>query len=339
MYLIVGGSGFLGLNLAESIVNHGGEVVITSRQRSNPMIQAVVDAAKGKIIMEMIDLNNAHEVYNLFSRYKFDAVAYTATKHLLLTQRSAVFTSYNMLFNALEAATAFGVPRFILTSSFVVYRGHPGPWREDLPFPTDATVNLGVLLKSVQAFEVSFKRALEMIALDYGVPIPLWDPNEAPRNDRPQLETAVVRIPGQIGPRYYTMFHTPARLAHALAKGDSDGSLMTNRQFQPINEFAYVRDTADGIRTVLQAPTLPHRIYNVGSGVHVTGREIVEAAHRVAPEAAAQLKLDPAKQPVGQTAEFMDLTRMKQDFGWTPKFGTIDLLLGDYVKWLKSNPK
>lgn len=339
MYLIAGGSGFLGLNLAQSIVDHGGEVVITSRQRSNPMVQAVVDGAGGKIIVEMVDLNNPHEVYNLFSRYNFRAVAHTATKHLLLRQRSSVFTSYNMLFNTLEAATAFGVPRFVLASSFVVYRGQPGPWHEDLAFPPDATANLGVLLKSVQAFEVSFKRALEMIALDYGVPIPPWDPREAPGKERPQLETAVVRLPGQIGPRYYTMFHTTARLAHALAKGDSDGSLLTNRQFHPINEIAYVRDTSDGLRTVLQAPTLPHRIYNVSSGVHVTARDIVEAAQRVAPEAAARLKLDPAAQPVGQTTEFLDLTRMKQDFGWTPKFGTIDLVLGDYVKWLKSNPR
>ena len=337
MYLISGGSGFLGLNTALSIVDHGGEVVITSRRRSNPIAQAVVDAAGGKIILEMVDLNNAHEVYNLFSRYKFDGVAHTATNHLLLQHRSASFTSYNMLFNMLEAATAFAVPRFVLASSHVVYRGMPGPWHEDLPFPLDATAQLGEILKFVQAFEVTFKRVLEMVTLDYGVPVPPWEPTSAPdpRQKKPQLETAVVRVPNQIGPRYASMYHATACLAHAIAKGHE--SMPANRPLRAISEIGYVRDTADGLRTVLQAPKLPRRIYNVSSGVLVNGREIAEAAHRLAPEAASRLKLDPARQAVAQTTEFFDLTRMKEDFGWTPKFGTIDLILKDYVEWLKSN--
>jgi nucleoside-diphosphate-sugar epimerase len=337
MYLIAGGAGFLGLNTAKSLVDAGKEVVITTRRRQDPMAASVVEAAGGKIILEVVDLNNHHEVYNLFSRYDFQGVLHTATNHMFAQSRSANFTSYNMLFNTLEAATAFDVGRFVLASSQVVYRGDPGPWREDATFAPEAEQSLGELLKFVPSFEVTFKRVLEMVALDYGVPIKTWDraPSAERRKARNQLETAVVRFSTQCGPYYTSMYNPTACLAHALAKGHDQ--MPPNRALRAANDIGYVRDNADGLKTVLLADSLPHRIYNVSSGFQVSGVEIAEAAHRVAPEGAHRLGLDPRTQAQAKSTEIFDLSRMKVDFGWVPKFGSIDLVLEDYVAWLKEH--
>lgn len=241
-----------------------------------------------------------------------------------------------MLFNTLEAATAFDVRRFVLASSQVVYRGTPGPWRETAIFHPDATLDKGELLKFVPDFEVVFKRVLEMVTLDYGTPIASWD--RAPKRqekERAPLETAVVRFATQCGPLYVSMYNPTACLAHALAKGHD--SLPADRALRPVNDIAYVRDNAYGLKTVLTAQALPNRVYNVSSGLRVTGREIAEAAHRLDPVGAARLGLDPAVQAAGESLEYFDVSRMEQDFGWKPRFSSIDAMLSDYVDWLREH--
>lgn len=335
MYLIVGGAGFLGLNTAQALALDGHDVVITTRRRSDPMAQQVAVQSDGRITLEVVDLNNHHEVYRLMSQYDFQTVAHTATNHMFAQGRSANFTSYNMLFNTLEAAAAFGVSRFVLASSQVVYRGTPGPWVESAAFPPDATENRGEMLKFVPDFEIAFKRVLEMVALDYGTPVSVWDraPHSARASTSAPMETAVVRFATQCGPLYTSMYNPTACLAHALAKGHA--SMPANRTLRPVNDIAYVRDNADGLKTVLAAKSLPNRIYNVSSGVRVTGRQIAESAHRIDPAGAERLGLDPENQAEGSTDEYFDLTRMAQDFGWHPRYPTIDAVLDDYLGWLR----
>ncbi len=337
MFLIAGGSGFLGLNTAQALAATGAEVVITSRRRSDPMGEAVASQSNGRIRLEVVDLNNPHEVYHLMSRYPFEGVVHTATNHMFARSRATNFSSYNMLFNTLQAATAANVRRFVLASSQVVYRGVPGPWREDARLPVDPDGERGELLKFVPDFEVTFKRVLEMVALDYGVPMQVWDRAPGAGQARPStpLETAVVRFPTQCGPWYSSMYNPTACLAHALAKGHE--KMPPDRPLRAFNDIGYVRDNADGLKTVLLADRLPHRLYNVASGIRVTGVEIAAAAHRVAPAAAQRLGLDPAAQAASTTSEYFDISRMKQDFGWTPKFDRIDTMLEDYIEWLRSH--
>jgi len=173
-----------------------------------------------------------------------------------------------------------------------------------------------------------------MVALDYGAPIKVWDraPSAERRKPRRPLQTAVVRFATQSGPYYTSMYNPTACLAHAIAKGHD--RMPADRPLRAINDIAYVRDNADGLKTVLLAETWPHRIYNVSSGFQVTGRQIAEAAHRLAPDAAKRLDLDPAKQAQAESTEIFDISRMKADFGWTPRFNSIDKMLADYVEWL-----
>jgi nucleoside-diphosphate-sugar epimerase len=334
MYLIAGGAGFVGLNATKILAERGQQVVITTRRRADAQADEVVASANGAVALEVVDLNNLHEVDDLFSRYDFAGVLHTATNHMFAPNRATNWTSYNVLFNTLQAATAWGVPRFVLASSTVVYRGTPGPWREDLPLPTDLAAVGG---PGAPLFEVTLKRVMELLALDYGTPMTPQDLAPALGRTRAstQMETAVVRFPSQCGPYYTSMFNAVACLAHVLA-GRLD-AMPAGRRLRPWNDLSYALDSASALVEVLLAPTLPSRVYNVASGLRVSAREIAQAAARVAPKAAERLQLEATSLEGQPQNSYMDLTRIERDLGWKPRFGDLDRMLGHYVEWLREH--
>jgi UDP-glucose 4-epimerase len=329
MILISGGAGFTGLNTAELYASAGIPVVITTHKRNDIMAKAV---AGDLITVEMIDLSNPYEVNELFSRYEFEGVIHTATAHMFAATRAANFATYKMLFNCLEAANSFGVRRFVLVGSLVVYRGLEGPFKEGMAPPPDIAYNPPGLLQFFPHFEVSVKRAMELIALDYGLPADPWD--RAPVRSgkkRPQLETAVVRLPWQLGPRYTSMYSPIASVLHAAVRDDR--TLLKDRQLKDYMPVSYVRDSASGIMAVMQAKHLPHRIYNVSSGVMPTAHDVLATLYDVMPAARNKLGLEVPPQLSPVPPEYLDISRIRDDLGWRPGY-TLASMFTDYLEWL-----
>jgi nucleoside-diphosphate-sugar epimerase len=326
------------MNTAKTLAEAGADVVITTRRRSDPLAEAVVAQSDGKVILEVIDLNNPHEVDHLFARYDFAGVIHAATNHMFSQSRSANWTSYNMLFNTLEAATAAGVKRFVLAGSFVVYRGVLPPWREDATFPPEISPGGTPLEQRWPFFEVALKRVMEILVLDYGLPMKSWD--QAPASGHalkhPQMETAVVRFPAQCGPLYTSMYSGISNLVHAIAKGWD--RIPEGRPVIPWMDLCYVRDSASALKTVLLAEKLPNRIYNVSSKVRVTAKDIIDAAVRVAPKEAERLKLVATPRASERQDYFVDISRIEQDLGWTPQFTSVDAIISDYLDWVRNHP-
>ena len=158
LILVAGGAGFLGLNTARALTAAGREVVITTRRPLEERLARVV-AESAIAHVEVVDLTSTFQVSNLFARYAFDSVAYTAaTAHMFAASRSKNFDSYAMFFNCLEAATNSVVRRFVLASSIVVYRGLSGPSRKDMALPPDVWVNPPCVWSMIPHFEVAKAR-------------------------------------------------------------------------------------------------------------------------------------------------------------------------------------
>lgn len=339
--LISGGSGFLGVNMAASLAAQGEDVVITSRRRDHPQVAAVT-AAHDRVIAVPLELTSAHEVHDLFARFKFDRVLHAATTHTFAATRAAVAANYMMLLNCLEGARISGVRRFVLASSMSVYRGLPGPWREDVSFPVDIA-DAGAWVSSpgrgattvqwIREFEVTVKRVEEFLALDYGLPMNSWDlAPSLPGNDG-QLEVVALRHPWLAGPGYTSMYNPVACHVHVAA--GRDRSLLENRELMSFASVAYMPDCVDVLNLLLSAESLPHRIYNVKTFAN-TGREILEALYRVVPEAEARIGIDPATADDHNTGEDVDISRIAADLDWRPAFD-LDSALAHYVEWLGSH--
>jgi nucleoside-diphosphate-sugar epimerase len=332
MILISGGAGFTGLNIAELYASAGKPVVITTHRRNDKMAASV---ASDLIAVEMVDLSNPYEVNELFSRYDFEGVIHTATAHMFAATRAANFATYKMLFNCLEGANSFGVKRFVLVGSLVPYRGLKGPFREDMALPPDIAENPPGLLQFFPHFEVTVKRAMELIALDYGLPADPWD--RAPARSgkkRPQMETAVVRLPWQLGPRYTSMYSPVASVLHAAIRNNR--ALLVDRPLKDFMPLSYVRDSASGVRAVMDAKVLPHRIYNVSSGVVPTAHDVLSTLYRMMPEAKDRLGLPVPPQMTPVPPDHLDMSRIREDLGWKPGF-TLESMFADYLSWLEKH--
>lgn len=337
MYLISGGGSQLGLNTAKALVAKGEKVVLTTRRRNDPLATSVAEDSGGLAIVEVLDLTNVFEIANLMSRYDFKRVVHTASAHMYAGTRAANFPSYQMLFNMLEASTSFGVERFVLCNSIVVYRGVDGPFREDQPLPPDfMALRTDTPFDFIPPFEVTLKRCMEAITLDYGVPMAMWD--QAPTmgsSKAAQMETVVLRFPAQVGPLYNSMYNPVSCLVHAYARRMPE--LARKRPLRGFADISYSLDNADATSSVAMANTLGHRLYNVSSDIHVTGREILEALYRVVPDAKGLLELEVSDQPHQPGNEYLDIGRFREDLGWAPRFD-IDSMLADYVGWVQHNP-
>jgi UDP-glucose 4-epimerase len=331
MILVTGGGGFLGLNLAADLASRGVPTVVTTRDPTDPRLTAI----DGPVTAEVVDLTNTYAVNSLFARYDFDTVVHLATSHMYAATRASNHASYAMLQNCLEAATWRRVSRFVLASSIAVYRGldHPGSdgaLTEDATFSPDTTVRDGGALSFVPHFEVTQKRVSECLALDYGVPFSSWD--QAPplgRDADGQLDVVVVRFPAQFGPRYVSMYNPLACAVHAAA-----GRGAPSRPLRMHSDLIYVTDSVSALRAVLDAKTLPHRIYNASGNIRASAPRALAALAALVPAARELVELDQAAPPGGDV--HLDISRIRADLGWEPAFD-LDGALADYVDWLATH--
>ncbi len=336
MIVVSGGGSFLGMNVVKQLAARGETVVLTTRRRNDEASQRIARESEGRVMVEVLDLTNVYEIMSLFSRYDVKRVVHTATAHMYANTRAANFASYQMLWNMLEAATTFAVERFVLCNSIVVYRGVEGPFREDQPLSPEFQLKTGSPFDIVPSFEVTLKRIMEAIVLDYGVPMAMWDraPQLSSNRNGKQMETVVLRFPSQVGPLYSSMYNPIASLVHGYVKNKPE--TMHQRELRSFVDISYVLDNSDAAAAVTLAPALPNRIYNVSSNIHVTAREVLEALYRVAPDAEKVLGLHIGAQSHSPSKEYLDISRIERDLGWKPRF-TVDTMLADYVDWVRRN--
>ena len=89
-----------------------------------------------------------------------------------------------------------------------------------------------------------------------------------------------------------------------------------------VYHYVYVDDVAEAIIAALEAPGLPHREYNIGSGEALTMPAILDAAARVLPDMKARLVAGADDVPDVQTV--FDVSRAGLDLAWTPRFRIAD---------------
>ncbi len=341
--LIVGGTGFLGSNTARAFADAGIPVVVTSRKRYDPVAEDL-KAESSLITVERVDCSRASEVFDLFSRYNFRGVMLSAQVHQYAVTRAANNATYEITFNCMDAAVATGVKRFVLVSSIVVYQGLNAPFKEDVAFPVEVSHEIGPFnALRVPKFEVVMKRVVEQIVLDYGTPMEMGSSLVDAKRRPHQLEVVALRMPTMFGPRYSIMGSPISHAMHAAAgKGGMDGLGYLNVPVKMLWDLislvplGYTKDCASAVKTVMEAETLPNRIYNVSSGFDTSPRAQLEAVYRVAPKSreVIGMKLEDLVESHVDIGFNSDL--LKKDFGWRSVY-TLDSALEDYLSWLKNH--
>ena len=186
----------------------------------------------------------------------------------------------------LDLARVHSMQRFVFCSSISVY-GDVGAAAIDESTPLRPTSVYG-------ATKVACEQLIEAFAAEYG------------------LDGVSLRIGRIYGPYRRANCHLKALLEDAAA--DRDTAIPCDPDF--IYHYVYVDDVAQAILSCLDAPRLPHRVYNVGSGEALTMPQILAGATAAIPGLRGRLTPGEDDVPDRQTA--FDIRRIGEDLGWRP---------------------
>ena len=93
-------------------------------------------------------------------------------------------------------------------------------------------------------------------------------------------------------------------------------------------------EAQDGIARLMTADSLPHSVYNIGSGRITTNRELAEAVRSVVSEFKTDF-LKEGQAPNNRGNRNADIARIRADVGYEPQY-PVEKSIPDYVAWLRA---
>ncbi|MEM8917486.1 MAG: NAD(P)-dependent oxidoreductase [Pseudomonadota bacterium] len=344
---IAGGTGMLGAATARAFAAAGTAVVVSSR-KDHDAIGEQLRKDSDLVEVERVDLRDAEQVEALFAKHHFTGMVMLVHTHQYAQTRDINNEIYPITLNCLETARKSGVKRVVLGGSMAVYGGLAPPFTEDTRFPLQVAAESDADEGIMRKFEVATKRALEIIALDYGesFQMGLSVPPGTGKPEPHELEVVVLRAPMMFGPGYQAL-GSPLGLAAHVAAGRIDhfkgqpgyGDVPVEHLWSALAGMPtnYVKDNAGCIQLAMAAPELKRRIYNISSGFPASPRAQLQALLNVAPDRADQFGLQPEDLPEAQFDLGFNGDLFAQDFGWRSPY-TLETALADYVDWLREQP-
>lgn len=310
MILVTGGLGFIGLSTARSLIDLGETCVLTRFHVSRDP-RFLSEEFGRRAFVEQLDVTDAASFEALGEKYDITGIIHLAVPGIgALGPFEEFKTNMNGLLNVMEAAKNWNVRRISIASSIAVYGGVDEPaCREDMRLP----------LRGENPTE-AFKKSYEILSGHLA--------------DRVGIESVSLRISGIYGPLYHSMANLPSRLVHAAVSG-RDPDFSRGRPYAADgSDMCYVKDCGRGIALVQTADHLNHRVYNVAAGFPTTAGDLVEAIHKVIPD--AKLEIPEGHDPAGNAiVPWLDITRIRDELGYEPEFST-EAAIADYVAWLRA---
>ncbi|MCH7843390.1 MAG: NAD(P)-dependent oxidoreductase [Chloroflexi bacterium] len=317
--LVTGGTGFVGANIVRDLARNGHRVVSFDINGPDRLLQEFMGESAPAVTFVRGDIVDRASVERLGQEHQIEkivhAAVYTVNREDLETERSRDVIAINLegTANLLELARTQRVSRFVYVSSGAVYgRALPG----------DQTLNEETPPAPENLYGIT-KFASEMITRRYG--------------ELHGISTVSVRLSTPYGPMERVTGHRAVMSVFYDWTGRAvRGESITAEDMGQGRDYTYVADIADGIRTVLDAPSLSHGLYNITTGIWVTYQEILDGV----------IELSPATQVVTPAAGSANAGaysrgplsghRLFNDLQWTPKYD-LKAGLADYIQWRKDS--
>ena len=318
--LVVGGAGYIGSVTVDHLVLAGHTVTVLDslvsghREAVNPDAELVV-----------ADVRAEDALARLMASHSFDAVVYYGG--YIQAGESVINPGRYFANNVagcialLNAMVAYGVGRFVFSSSAAVY-GEPDevPISEGAPLrPVNPYGEAKLMVERMLPWYE--KQGIRYISLRYF--------NAAGASDRRgedhRPETHLIPIVLQVAagqrdavPLYGTDYPTP------------DGTC--------IRDYVHVSDLAAAhILALESASGGDSGVYNLGNGTGFSNREVIEAAGRVTGKPIA-VREEPRRP--GDPARLVAASdRVKRVLGWTPAFTDLEAIVESAWRWHQAHPK
>lgn len=284
--LITGGAGFIPSSLADRLLALGGYQVVLVDNLLTGNVANIPQHPNAKFIK--CDVNNYHDIAAIMSAYRFDYVFhYAAVVGVLRTLDNPVMVLRDIegIRNVLELCKNTGVKRVFYSSSSEVY-GEPVVLpQHEYTTPLNSRLPYAVVKNIGECFCRSYHQEFN---LDY----------------------TVFRFFNTYGPKQSPDF-VMSKFLHAALKGDDitiygDGSQSRT--------FCYIDDNIDACLTTMLNDQYKNDVYNIGSDVVITIKELAETIIEITGSRSQIVYLPPLKDG-DMTRRQPDNSRMRELIG------------------------
>ncbi len=322
--VVTGGVGFVGANILRELARSGHEVVSYDLTPADDLMRSFIAEWEDSISFVQGDIRDDAAVADLAGAHGIDgiihAATYTVNQRALEIERGREVIGINVegLANVLELARIARVRRVVYVSSGAAYgpaAGSDQTYSEDMPVAPDSIYGITKYAGELLTRRCGELHGFSAVSVRLSTP---YGPMERATGHRAVM-SPLCQWTGQA-----VRGETLDVAGDSFAPGDG-------------RDYTYAVDAARGLRTILDAPELPHDLYNLTAGVWITYREILEALGELVPG------LDAAPTPgAGDAADRARASapsrgplsghRLRQDLGWQPQYG-LRAGLDDYLQW------
>ncbi len=332
--LITGASGFIGLNLAEALLARGETVVLVSRRTIGADASAdqpaalraagrVLSALPGTLHSVSVDLLDAGAVIRVVTEFQPEVIVHGAAAtpgagREVAEARSAVEVNVLGTLNVLQAACLVRNRRVISLSSGSVYgerRAARGALDEQIDLPIPDTV-----------YSIT-KYASERLALRWRAVS--------------DLDVVVARVGTVFGPwEWATGVRETISTVFQLTRLAIRGTTAAVVPVEGRKDWIYSRDIAAGIVALIDAPKLPHTVYNIGPGTQWSLLDYCARLAKAFPGFTYRLAAPEETANVFYGSKDRDpfaVARLTEDTGFKATYD-LDAAAADYFQWIKATP-
>ena len=316
--LVTGGTGFVGLNVVEALLERGEEVVAFDSAPLPPGAEAALASYRDRIEIVQGDVTSEESVVQAISGCNTLIHAAAITAGLEREQRDAhliVDVNIKGTTNALNAARESGIGRIVHFSSSGVYGENSFEYdvlREDIAMPLpDSLYTITKYAGERIALRHRALYDLDLVCLRPGYVFGPWERNTGVRDTlSPVLQVAV-----------------------AASRGEE---VVLSRPC--LRDWVYSRDIADSAMALLDVPEPKSVVYNSGgpeswtleAWCELTAAKIPEFSYRLGQDATVDLN-NPQDRGV------LDMSRLKEEAGFIPQYGLTESF-EDYMTWIANQP-
>lgn len=331
--LLSGGAGYIGAHTAVALIEAGHEVIVVD-DMSNSSPEAIARAgslAGAEIPLLSADVRDEPRVRAFVQqRGPVDAVVHFAGLKAVGESVAQPVRYYDVNIGSavavLRLMAAESIPTIVFSSSATVY-GRPEtlPLREDSPTGIDLANPYGKTKRIVEELLKDAAAAdprLRAIALRYFNPVGAHpsgrigeDPSGTPNNLMPYVARVAVGSLERVG-IFGDDYETP----------DGTG----------LRDYIHVLDLAAGHVAALERAREGYEVYNLGTGVPVSVRELIAAFERAAGREIPTAVLPRRAGDVA--ASYCDPSKAREALGWAAT-RTIDEACRDSWRWQSQNPR
>jgi len=288
--LILGGTGFIGLHLAELLLREGYRVRIFDRREPAPVVGL---AGTGQMEVQTGDFLDKQAVRSAVSGCDvvFHLVSTTLPKSSNTDVSFDVESNIVGTLQLLDVARESGIRKIIFSSSGGTIYGVP----QRLPIPE---THESFPLVAYGISKLAIEKYLHLYKMLYGIPY------------------VVLRIGNVFGERQRTDTSQGA-IAVFLSRALAGGTVEIWGDGTTVRDYIYIQDVVQAFMLAMSFEGAPS-VFNIGSGEGLSLNDVLVAIEELLGTPVARRYV--ARRSFDVPANVLDISRAKELLGWTPRF-------------------